>query len=196
MSVVHLCHPAPQLMTSMPPLFDKSESGKFQPHEDAVLFSLVTEHPDWRWPKIAKKLGTKNARQCRDRYMNYLDPRLNHEEWTEEEDLMLVALYDCYGQHWVKISNGLGRRSVNSVRNRWQLLSRRSEQEKKVTIEKNEHMKKVEKKENGGEVEGEVDHGEEGEVVEKYLEDVTPHREVGGIFDELFQGMSFDDVAI
>jgi myb proto-oncogene protein len=38
-------------------------------------------------------LGTKTGKQIRERYINKLDPKIKKEEWTEEEDLLLIQLY-------------------------------------------------------------------------------------------------------
>ncbi len=101
-------------------------TGRFTKVEDILLGELVKIHGARHWPRIANKIGTKTARQCRDRYNNYLDPRLNHEEWTTDEDSRLRSLYETHGPKWSMISRQLKTRSTGSVRNRWCLLARQS----------------------------------------------------------------------
>ncbi len=104
----------------------KPRPGTFSCEEDEALLELVKAETVIEWPKISKMLGTKTARQCRDRYQNYLDPRLNHNEWSEEEDSLLLSLYSSYGAKWTQISHRIEGRSLNSVHNRWNVLKRRA----------------------------------------------------------------------
>jgi hypothetical protein len=68
---------------------------------------------------------TRNARQCRERWQNYLDPELRRSPWTAEEDLLLQAKVAEYGAGWHKISTFFVNRSPLSLRNRWQQFERR-----------------------------------------------------------------------
>ncbi len=123
---VEMIGPFKDFMCDQCDMSRKHQPGKFSSEEDKALVRLVEAEKKIKWPKIAKKLGTKTARQCRDRYQNYLDPCLNHEEWTVSEDSLLLSLYSSYGAKWTRISKEIEGRSMNSVRNRWQCLSRQS----------------------------------------------------------------------
>lgn len=35
-------------------------------------------------------LGSKNGKQIRERFINKLDPKINKDDWTEEEDKMIL----------------------------------------------------------------------------------------------------------
>lgn len=102
---------------------------KFTPLEDQQLLDLIAVHGDNDWSRIATLLGTRNARQCRDRYKNYLNPYLRQDDWAPEEDLLLLAKYAEFGAKWNKIARFFILRSDNSLRNRWQLLARRHARE-------------------------------------------------------------------
>ena len=52
------------------------------------------------WKVLSEILGTKTGKQIRERYINKLDPRINKEEWTEEEDKKLLELYCTLGSKW------------------------------------------------------------------------------------------------
>lgn len=100
---------------------------KFTPEEDKKLIDLVKSSKVQNWSEIALKLGGRNARQCRERWNNYLNPDLRTDPWTEEEDKLLMDKYRIHGTHWNKISKSFKNRSDNSIRNRWQLLVRHLE---------------------------------------------------------------------
>ena len=97
---------------------------KFTPEEDDFLMRLVLMHKNPNWNEIAAMMRTRNARQCRERWKNYLNPDLRLDPWTFEEDQLLIQKYSEFGSHWNKISKFFINRSDNSIRNRWQMLVR------------------------------------------------------------------------
>jgi hypothetical protein len=42
--------------------------------------------------------------QCRERWLNHLDPSINKGEWTEEEDQILLKAQAQWGNSWTKIA--------------------------------------------------------------------------------------------
>lgn len=106
-----------------------SVKNKFTIEEDKLLTELASKSKVHNWNEIAEKIGTRNARQCRERWNNYLDPSLRQDPWTEEEDRLLLAKHREFGTHWNKISKCFKNRSDNSIRNRWQLLMRHMEKQ-------------------------------------------------------------------
>ena len=71
--------------------------------EDECLISLVQSHIQddifrGKWPEVAKALGTgRTAKQCRDRWLNYLRPGLKKGQWSEEEEQLLEDMFDTFG---------------------------------------------------------------------------------------------------
>lgn len=111
---------------------------KFTQEEDEKLKELVKVHGTSSWKLISSLMGTRNHRQCRERYKNYLDPSLRNEPWTLEEDRILVEKYADYGPKWNKIAKYFINRSDNSIRNRWQLILRQWERQKNEEKERYE----------------------------------------------------------
>ena len=97
---------------------------KFSPQEDSKLLSLVLEHGSKNWLQISKLMGTRNPRQCRERWNNYINPDLRKDPWTPEEDKILEEKYAEIGPKWNKLARFLRNRSDNSIRNRWMMISR------------------------------------------------------------------------
>lgn len=99
---------------------------KFTPEEDERLRSLVSMLGENNWGEVAAKLGTRSARQCRERFKNYLSPNLKNEPWTEQEDNLLREKYAEYGAKWSVIANYFHTRSDVNIKNRWAQLQNRS----------------------------------------------------------------------
>jgi hypothetical protein len=112
---------------------------KFTVTEDAFLRDLVNELGTNSWAEVALRLGTRSARQCRERFKNYLSPNLRNGQWTEEEDECLAAKVAEYGAKWSIIVGFFPSRSEVNLKNRWTLLSNRGgtnlEQEKRDVIQ-------------------------------------------------------------
>lgn len=105
---------------------------KFSQQEDNMLIYLVRNIKPMNWNVIAYFMGSRTARQCRDRWKNYLNPELRNDPWTEEEDKLLFEKQKIFGSKWGKIAHFFSNRSDNSCRNRWQHLARQLERIQKA----------------------------------------------------------------
>jgi hypothetical protein len=92
---------------------------KFTPAEDHKLRSLVETLGTKSWEDIAHFIPDRSARQCRDRYKNYLLESLMADPWTPEEDALVIRQFHLIGPKWVEIGKILSGRSGNNVKNRW-----------------------------------------------------------------------------
>ena len=97
----------------------KHNKCKFTPEEDKKLISIVDKLGPRKWKLIATFIEGRTARQCRDRYANYLRPNLNFDRWTPEEDSLLIQQYYKFGPKWSKICTMFKGRSSSSLKNRW-----------------------------------------------------------------------------
>lgn len=100
---------------------------KFNEEEDARLRELVNEYGDSSWIQIAAQMPGRNSRQCRERWLNYLSPRLNTNEWTKEEDDLLLEKQKELGTSWVRICKFFKGRTDQMCKNRFFLLQRKAE---------------------------------------------------------------------
>lgn len=92
---------------------------KFTPLEDETLRRLVFEFGSYNWGKISELMPGRSAKQCRDRYCNYLSAPHSNYPWRPEEDEILLSLLPLLGPKWVEISRHIPGRSGNNTKNRW-----------------------------------------------------------------------------
>ena len=93
--------------------------GSWTRREDEIIMSFVAQHGPKHWKQLSNLLPGRAGKQCRERWMNQLNPNINHSVWTQEEDLLLLNLHAQFGNKWVKIASQMPGRSDNSVKNRW-----------------------------------------------------------------------------
>ena len=102
--------------------------GSWTKEEDETIFKFIEENGCKNWSKLAAKLPGRIGKQCRERWVNHLNPEISRKEWTAEEDDLLVKLHSEYGNAWAKIAKKMDGRTDNCVKNRWNsTLKRRLE---------------------------------------------------------------------
>ena len=104
----------------------KCPKKKFTPEEDATLLKLVKKIGPCKWNTIALSMPGRKGRQCRDRYMNYLSPNVKLDEWTADEDRLLIEKVKKYGTRWSSISKFFNGRTGSALKNRWNYRLSRS----------------------------------------------------------------------
>jgi len=92
--------------------------------EDALLLKYYAVHSPPRWSFIAKHILGRTDDACAKRYREALDPSLKREEWTPEEEALLLQLTTQLGSKWTQVGQAMGRSGL-ACRNRWRLLERK-----------------------------------------------------------------------
>ena len=106
----------------LPPLQPKTKKlrERFTESQDKLIVAEVGDQRFPNWNEIAAKIPGKSARQVRERYQHYLNPVISQEPYTPEEDELICRLYFEYGPNWAKMADVFqGRRTNNSIKNRW-----------------------------------------------------------------------------
>lgn len=97
----------------------KNQRVLFTKEEDDRIKQLVDKFGTNHWNLIALCMERRTAKQCRDRYHNYLMPGCFQGEWTKEEDNLLSQLYDKFGPKWSIIKKSFPNRGYNNIKSRW-----------------------------------------------------------------------------
>ncbi|KAM0677947.1 hypothetical protein BDAP_001427 [Binucleata daphniae] len=105
--------------------------GRWSKDEDKRLREGAIMYNAKHWNKISEYVGTRNDSQCRERYVNVIDPTIKKDKWTIIEDEKLLSLVVQHGnKNWVKISQLLQGRTDAMCRRRYLQL-------KKIQLNKN-----------------------------------------------------------
>jgi hypothetical protein len=89
--------------------------------EDALIKSISLHGTD-NWSIVASEIDNRNGKQCRERWLNHLNPSLNKEMWNQAEDNFIIEQQTMRGNAWSTIAKFLPGRSSNAVKNRFCLL--------------------------------------------------------------------------
>ncbi|CAM9732690.1 unnamed protein product, partial [Ectocarpus sp. 8 AP-2014] len=101
---------------SKPVSMQQRNSGRFSSVEDIELRRAVAHYTGELkgqvWKKIALSLPGRSAKQCRDRWFNYLDTNLKTTPWSTQDFRLLHLAQAALGKNqWAKIKRILPQRS-------------------------------------------------------------------------------------
>jgi hypothetical protein len=101
------------------PKFKSKEA--FTAEEDQQIIEFVHQNGLSRISEL--KVKNRTTRQLRDRYKNYLDPKISKNNFNQEEDMILLSSVEKYGQKWSFISSAFFvSRTAISLKYRYQRL--------------------------------------------------------------------------
>lgn len=103
----------------------KPTKGPWTEEEDRKLLKWIETVGSYNWKICSKIIPGRTGKQCRERWVNGLNPKIKRGEWTREEDLLIYLMYKTIGGKWSKICLVLRNRTENSVKNRFYTNLRR-----------------------------------------------------------------------
>lgn len=109
------------------PEVQKKTKSKFTPEEDTKLCELVGRFGEDNWKVVSLCMKTRTVRQCRERWRNYLSPRVVNAPWSAAEDFLLEQKFREMGPHWKAIASFFPMRTDIQVKNRILLKQRQFE---------------------------------------------------------------------
>lgn len=115
--------------------YKKIQKKHFTAQEDNLLSSIISSVGENDWNYVSKIMRSnkfdRNARQCKDRYYHYLDPKINiNFHWKPEEDELLMKKVEEEGKKWKLMEKFFPGRTEVSLRNRYNLLLRKNNNKK------------------------------------------------------------------
>jgi len=100
------------------------KGGTWKNAEDEILKAAVMKYGLNQWARISSLLVRKSAKQCKERWYNWLDPKLKKIEWTKEEEEQLITLVKMFPCQWKTIAPFLGRSAHMCIEHFQELLDK------------------------------------------------------------------------
>ncbi|KAG8952792.1 hypothetical protein FRC04_003717 [Tulasnella sp. 424] len=95
---------------------------KWTKSEDDNLAKAVAELGP-KWSKVKQFVPGRTGAQCRERWVNQVDPSIKRTDFTEEEDAQLIEL-KAKGLDWPAVAAEIGGRTDNQCWRRWKILQK------------------------------------------------------------------------
>lgn len=85
--------------------------------------------PKWSQYALAlfmesNKTYLKTPKQCREYWLNHLNPQIKKTSWAPEEDRKLIQTIAEVGKKWARVAKHLNGRTENMVKNRYTSLTK------------------------------------------------------------------------
>jgi hypothetical protein len=96
-------------------------TGKWTEDEDSKLKDAVQSYGGKNWGAIAALVPGRTTSQCRGRWRDVVDPKINRTgKWSEDEDIKLKDALQTHGsKNWVAITALFPGRGKKDCQNRW-----------------------------------------------------------------------------
>ncbi|KND89110.1 Transcriptional activator Myb [Tolypocladium ophioglossoides CBS 100239] len=115
-------------------LCGERKMGPWDREEDKLLLEAIGNYGP-RWTVIASHVGSRSPDQCAKRWQFKLDPKLDRGRWSTTEDQLLLKSVAEYGREWKRIQDDrYPGRSRNDLKNRYTILTRRSNTESRTRV--------------------------------------------------------------
>jgi len=103
------------------------EKRRWTPDENELLQRLVEQYGASRWNRFEQHFAGRKGINIRAHWKHHFESAESKRPFTAADDAKLLAAYTLYGPQWSRIAKSMDRRIDNDLKNRFQMLKRRSE---------------------------------------------------------------------
>lgn len=108
---------AKQCMQKYKNMVKVERKGNWTEQEDKLLIEWVKVHGPNKWTECSRRIGGRCGKQCRERWMNTLDPGVKRGNWQETEQVIIFRQMKINWSSWAMISKKLPGRTENAIKN-------------------------------------------------------------------------------
>ena len=94
-----------------------AKKGNWTEEEDRILMDWIKSHGAVKWTECSKNIKGRCGKQCRERWVNILNPGVKKGNWTDQEQTLIFDNLKKYFTSWSLMAKELEGRTENSIKN-------------------------------------------------------------------------------
>ncbi|XP_014500543.1 transcription factor MYB114 [Vigna radiata var. radiata] len=110
------------------------KEGAWSSDEDEILLNYVQLTGEGNWTDLPQRAGLKRCGEsCKHRWLNYLKQTIPGDNFSWDEQELIIKLHKLLGNRWSMIAGRLPGRSEDEIKKYWNTyLSKKVEEKKNV----------------------------------------------------------------
>jgi hypothetical protein len=93
------------------------KKGNWSKEEDELLVAWVSKNGSTKWTECSKFIMGRCGKQCRERWVNILNPDIKKGDWSDKEQELIFNKLPTFMTSWSLMAGALTGRTENSIKN-------------------------------------------------------------------------------